>query len=327
MFQICLMMPLPSEDHVCYNGMVFDGYQYYLIPKGKKNIVKTDSCFKNMESIPTRRIYTTICYDSKEKCFWAASKESTNELFKLSDTFQEIGRIKLAPFPGMISGISYCCWDDSLLVSTKNKIFRTNKSCPPNTKEIWNCSGEVIAGVISLSPCFLYYYFLKDLQRIRIVTEDGSILEEIVPAKEKLTPANDFIIEHVIYHGQRDNCYYFQILATEHGNQQYLLEAKLEQNILGDLYPCNHTLFEKDSAPLSDVLELESNLNNLQCQDCALTSIPQTKGRRSCVSCNPSCNPCKDCRCDCHFPCKPCPKYCNDVLESIALVETSIAHI
>lgn len=276
MFQISAKMQLISEHDTGYAGIAFDGNYYYLTMKGKKRVARFDKRFRKMKTFSTYKLYTAICYDSKEKCFWAVESGVSSGLSKLNQSFRKIGQMDLSPFCGEFSGVSYCCSDNYLLVSIGGKIIQVDKSCTQDICEVENCHGISITGITCLSPYYLYQ-FTNIGQCVRIVTSDGSLVEEFPPPE-------GYTIEQVLYDDRKGEYDYFQILASNENGCPYLLEAKLEKCVLNELCHCNDTI-EKDCC-----------CNN-------------TCEKPSCPPLPPSCNS------------------CNEVLESIALVEAAIAHI
>ncbi|MEG2537738.1 MAG: hypothetical protein RSA45_07325 [Hydrogenoanaerobacterium sp.] len=277
MFQICGTIPLFTENNFSYQGIAFDGCCYYLTAKNRKKISKLDKCLKLVEDIPVGRVYSSICYDSTEKCFWATSCTRCHGIYKLNEDLKEVSLLRPEPFCGVFSCVAYCCKSNSLLVSIGDKIIHINKLHPENADEIKHCQGAFITGVTCISPCYIYY-FIKDEQQVRVISEDGAIIEEFTP------PEGD-IIQQMLYCGRDLEYDYFKALTLKQGCYPYLLELRLPRHIMGNILPCN----------------------------------------KICCGCHGDCTaPCDECEC-----CPPRPPYngCNDILESIALVEAAIAHI
>ena len=159
MFEICGTTPLFSKCNILpYNSVAFDGCHYYLTAKCKKKIYRMNECFQSMESFSTCRIYTSICYDSCEKWFWAISGESDSKLFKLNCSFKEIDQICINQNRGAFTGIDYMSKGDAILLSTSDKILKIEKSVPLSITVIKECANICITGVTGLSSSYLYYY-------------------------------------------------------------------------------------------------------------------------------------------------------------------------
>ncbi|MEG2097251.1 MAG: hypothetical protein RRY65_03710, partial [Pseudoflavonifractor sp.] len=263
--------------------MAFDGSYYYFTAKYKEKILRLDRNLKGKKLISTRKIFTALCYDTKENCFWAAAR-NCSEIFKLSPGFQELDCLKLGLLPGMISGISYACGEDVLLVTTGERVLRVTKCSPPVVTELKSCPGMLMTGITAVSPCYLYHA-MQSRQRLCLMSDCGNLLLEAYAPK-------DFFLDCMIYGGTCDGYAYFQALATHHDGCQYLLGTRIERAILGAIDPCNEDLFAEGILP-----------------DC--------RPPKPCPT--PDCDDC-------------CPEYppccgCNQVLESVALVETALAHI
>ncbi|MEG1166062.1 MAG: hypothetical protein RSD68_06570, partial [Oscillospiraceae bacterium] len=192
MFEICGSTPLFSESNVSsYSGIAFDGCNYYLTVKCEKKIVKLNKCFQCVEVFQTCRIYSCICYDICEGCFWATSAGCYSEVYKLNCALKEIDHIRVKPSCGAFSGVSYYCEDNSLLVSTENEIFRIDKMGNIKCKDEIRCPNAIVTGVTAIAPCCLYHY-INGVQRLRIVGKDGCVLEESTPPK-------GYIVEQALY--------------------------------------------------------------------------------------------------------------------------------
>jgi len=129
----CSLLPIKTDDCRKYTGIAFDGCFFYLTSPQSCLIDKLDACFENVETIETCRGYTSICYDERERCFWAVSAEEAGKIFKLDRCFCEIGCIYIEDLPDNCSNvvsIAYDCKRDILVVAFPKMIIEiTKKGC------------------------------------------------------------------------------------------------------------------------------------------------------------------------------------------------------
>lgn len=122
-------IPLPCPDDHPVRHMAFDGCFYYFTTCDCR-ILKTDLCFEHTQCIQTNQVYACLCYDQTEHCFWATSEKCVDKLFKLSSTLRETGCIELrlpCEERGVITGLSFNCCDNSLLMAVGQTVFAVKK--------------------------------------------------------------------------------------------------------------------------------------------------------------------------------------------------------
>lgn len=202
-------------------GMAFDGCHYYFSVFCDNIILKYDSDLEMIRKIETSRRYSRICYDYKEKCFWACSKDHYGCIFKLNCRFTEIDRIDLGyDLCGVISGLSYHCGDDSLLIAVADRVVKLTKY---NRKLQVVCTFPkcYVAGVLSLSPGIIITLFENGHQYMYII-------EEGKKQGRALSAPPCFLIDSMIIQpcssGDSIN---LSVLATKRGCYPYILTVKL----------------------------------------------------------------------------------------------------
>ncbi len=160
------------------NKFAFDGCNYYFTLACECRIVKTDTCFKTKKYFETCRVYDAICYDPKEHCFWASSKKYCNKLFKLNCRMFEIDCISVAcnANHGNITGLSYNCCNNSLIVSFANLVIEVKKQ-NHETNILYLSNGESILSVLSISPGYIISSSANKKQYIRILDKCGKQID------------------------------------------------------------------------------------------------------------------------------------------------------
>ncbi|MEM1483322.1 hypothetical protein V6615_00430 [Oscillospiraceae bacterium PP1C4] len=265
--------PLPAECCLTYDGMAFDGCNYIFTVCGECVLIKYNLSFCEKECIPTCREYSCICYDTKEKCYWAASRKCYYKIFKLSKCFQEIDFIDVHSCQecgAIITGLSYDCCDDSILVATPICVTRVSK-CSEIITVLQESCEEWITGVLSLSPGYIITAINNSTQYIYTYAQNGSLM------KMYCTP-RDYIVKNIIFNPcEKEKCkdIILYVYAIKKGCYPYMCKVILQPCQLGFIpYDCNYDI----------------------CHVC----------------------------CDDH-PCHRNP--CNDIMESVAQIETAISHI
>lgn len=262
---------LPSKCLTRYKGLAYDGCWLYLTVYCENRVIKLDPCFFQEEkSFDTCRCYSCICYDPKEKCFWASDDRCMSTVFKLNECFNEIDSIYIHTSDncgGLVTGISYNCCNDTLLVSFIGGIASVDKQHPKNSTTLMKSRYEWIMGVVSICPYYICYSRAEQKKEIRIYSYCGKLIKEIYLPCE-------LIIESVVFFPCVKDCsnYHFYALISKHGCYPYIWDCSIKRDVLCEgIRDCNYDIC--------------------------------------------------DCQCDEHR------RVCSDVLESIALVEASIAHI
>lgn len=275
MFRIESEKSLPAKCLTRYKGLAYDGCWFYLTVSCECKVIRFDSCFHDEKSFDTCRSYSCIGYDFKEKCFWASEDRCLSTIFKLDKNFHEIDSIPIRTselYGGLVTGISYNCCDDTLLVSLAGGVARVSKQHPKDSVTLMKSYREWVFGVVSICPYFICYSIAEQKKTIHIYSCDGKLIKDIgVPY--------ELIIESAVFVPcvkDSTNCHFY-VLISKRGCYSYILDCLMECDVLSEeICDCNYEICNSDS------------------------------------QCDESCE---------HKRC------CSDVLESIALVEASIAHI
>lgn len=268
MVQFHSCTPIPVDCGTCINHVAFDGCNYFCTVRCKCEIIRFDPCTSALHRYCTRREYDSICYDYVDHCFWASSRECRGRIFKLDCTMNEIDCISLSANHGVITGISYDCCKDVLIVSFSCAVVQVEKACE-HTEVLFTAKNFCIMDVLSICPGMVLTVLKGGKFYVLILDENGETTRcermDCLSAPQNL-----------IFNPCMPDCHKAQILAfiRKKNCYPYLCRSTLTLNDLG-FFPC-----------------------------CCNYQI--------CDAC------CGDCK-----PCDPG----KDVIESIALMETALAHI
>ncbi|MEG1180099.1 MAG: hypothetical protein RSD42_06795 [Oscillospiraceae bacterium] len=244
-----------------YSGMAFDGCNYYFLIPCMCKIIKYNQHFSHTNCFETDREYSCICYDYKECCFWAGSRECNNKIFKLDSCLKEIDCIKIRgckEATGVITGIAYHCCPDTLLVSFTGSVVEVNKKCEKAQLKYRACS-ILITGVCSVCPYYIITA-IKDSKQYIIVfdSKNRQLHTELVP--------DSYIIKSIIFNPCDIECkgYHFDILAIKKGCYPYVIKAEFKPSKFCFFpCPCNYYICKKccddkqckPFDPCSDIVE------------------------------------------------------------------------
>lgn len=194
------MIPLPSDCYCRYLCGAFDGNNYYFCIgtdcDGRVDIYGNTLEF--IRSVTTCRVYCALTFDPVACCFWAAACNMPARLYKLDLSLREIDSITVirpdtfCVSCGSISGVSYNCGNDTLIVAFYDAVWEINKN------------GSFVARIIGYTPDFVYTDVLSvypytiitmiNVNSQIIIVLDGNniqVEEDIIPT--------DFQIENIIF--------------------------------------------------------------------------------------------------------------------------------
>lgn len=244
--QIKNIIPMPTKYGCKYKGIAFDGCYFYITCPNQCKIIKYDLCFCEIECYEVQKTYTCICYDPKEKCFWAATNKHYYKLFKLDLCFNEIDFLSIHPCKNcgyIITGVSYDCCNDLLIIAFTNCIISCDKSDNSKCKIVSKSCGKCNMGISSISPSYIATTMIDHVQSIEIYNNCGKL-------KQKFKISEKYTIESIVFYACSKHCkekFYFYILASKNGCYSYLLECVV--NICDfklDICCCNYLSCNKD---------------------------------------------------------------------------------
>jgi len=139
-----------------FKGIAFDGCFYYLTDPQAFTICKLDDKFEPLDCFCTDKPFAGITYDSIDRVFWAFAENQSDTVYKLDRDLEEISAVRLCGCScGRITGISFDCRSDTLLVSSADAVYEIIKDgrCRRLLKEPEQCEGEFVS-VASMPPYF-----------------------------------------------------------------------------------------------------------------------------------------------------------------------------
>lgn len=279
MFELKSQTPLPSLCGERYRGIAYDGCHFYLTVRCVCLIIQINSCFEQEKCFETRRVYSSICYDPDEHCFWAAVEGALPTLYKLNECFQEIDCITVRGPNGClggITGVSYNCCKHALLVCFADGIILVNPNYPRESKIVVKAKHEWFFGVVSLCPYLLCYSMEDNKSSIRIYSDCGELLSKFhIPCDLGLESAvfwpcnNDF-----------SHCH-FCVLRTKHSTYPYLCDYLLTCDTICDtLCPCNYHLCHSCPCPEPCEDACKDVLESIALMEAALAHILNAEGEK-----------------------------------------------
>lgn len=284
---------LPEECCQKYSGMAFDGQFFFLTLPQKKQVYQFSREFVPESHYETSRPYTAICYDQSENCFWAAEDRKNDVLYKLNSCFEEIGYIEIRGCNKTccdIAGLSYHCETDRILVAFADFIAELSKK------------GQIVRGIQKIhTGC---YTAVLSVPSYLITVQRREEISNI-----NLFSCNGYLIKSFCVAGND------RIEAIELGFCPKCAEDSVELIILAHKPGTESCLFQYSLEHCG--INLCREYDTSCCNPCDCKSKWDCEAKEECPHMY-----------ECEHKCEPNPKKCtNDLIESIALVETALAHI
>lgn len=264
----------------CYSN------EYYnFLCLDKPQILIFNSELNYYTSFPTKRIFSSITYDTNEKVFFAISTSVKNTIFKLNLYMEEISIIKILGFENQnlkINAITYDECKKNLFLSTNTGILEVTKDgLIKNENLIQDISS---AFTYPIGSCIFYLSETNEKISLKLY-ENFKCLSKTNYLK------TEFQIKNIIdgYYDENSNIFRLYCLSQNKKLEYYLVCLIVSNCCLNTEYDC------------------ESHCD-CHCDSCT----------------NSNCNECPSCE---TIENENCQKSICDILESIALMEASLAHI
>lgn len=222
--QTLMLEYLPSS-----NGIVYDGYWFYLSVIGEYKIIKCDKYFHQIHCFETCRSYSKLCYDSKEHCFWATQAGDSSYLYKLNQFFEQIDtiHISLPDVKGdIITGISYNYYTDMLLLTYAKLVVAVNKYSLEEHIIFYSRSQEIIKGAIDIFGSFTGYCISSIQDKIEVYSNSKKFIAEAI------IPCHLRVVSLCLGYIQKNNSHiHIYILTVRENGEQCILNyiATFEQ--------------------------------------------------------------------------------------------------
>ena len=241
MFTIQTEIPLPVSPPARYIGIAYDGISFYFTKRCECKIYQYGPCFQLERCFDTCKSYTNICFDPKEHCFWASSDQCRAVIFKLNSCFQEVDCIRIivpdyCGEPAIITGISYNCCCDKLIVSFASHLVSVDKCDQEKNTLLVKATGEWILGTLSVCPYIICLCMTGTRQIIKIFSSDGKFLKEF-------RLSCDDIIESAVFVPTQNSPEHphLTVLVSRHHCYSYVWSCVLPCEVLEyPICPCNY---------------------------------------------------------------------------------------
>ncbi|MEG2857736.1 MAG: hypothetical protein RR994_03865, partial [Clostridia bacterium] len=196
----------------------------------------------------TCRNYTSMCYDTHDKCFWATGGSRGAFIYKLNKCFEEIDCIRVHATDicgSCITGVSYDCCNDTLMVSFDTGIVCVNKRNSNDTAIIKKDCRECIMSVTFTSPYYFCYCFAGKKKFIRIYSGCGELVSKCEVPRE-------ISIEAILFNPctcDFSHCHFY-ILASKDNCYSYVYHCILDcEEVCAGIYQCNYNICKDDCSP------------------------------------------------------------------------------
>ncbi|MEG1430410.1 MAG: hypothetical protein RSC89_02760 [Oscillospiraceae bacterium] len=244
MFHTQLEKPLPCAPSARYRGLCYDGCYFYCTDPCARTITQMSTCFETVHCFEVAKSYTCLCYDSSENCFWAAEEHCPAAIFKLDTHFREIDCLRVClpcDLLGVITGISYQCCRDTLLLSCGAGIVEVEKLHPQCAKILTKSGQAWMLTVVALCPYYLCCCLLNGRTMLRVYGKNGELLQQCeLPRGCSLEAA-------VFYPDKKDfGACHFYVLLSKCRCYPAILDCVLDLGgLCRNLCPCNYALCGK----------------------------------------------------------------------------------
>lgn len=272
MIQLHSCVPIPVGCDTSINHLAFDGCNYFCTIRCKHELIRFDPCCSALHRYYTCREYDCICYDYCDHCFWASSRTCCGRLFKLDCSMNEIDYIQISESAeyGMVTGLSYDCCKNTLIVSFPCIVIEIEKECETQ-KILYTAKEYWIMDILCICPCMLLTVLRCNKCYILVINQHGEKIACLC-IDGLSEPKN------LIFNPCMSDCHQspLQAFVLKKNYYPYLCSTDIFFDDLGFIpYCCNYEI----------------------CKECC-----------------------------CKKPCSDCDP-CQDIIESIALIETALSHI
>lgn len=227
-------LPIVLGHKLKAKHMAFEGCSYYFTILCENKIIQYDTHLCLEKCYSTCREYDYICYDVKDDCFWAADKDCYNTIFKLDRCMNEIDAIVIRgcnQIGEIITGVSYNCCSDKVIVSLACGLVQVDKCCS-DALILYSSNNGLITGVLSLYPGYIITVLKKSKQYVYVINHCGEML--------KSTEVDcRFMIKNMIFNPCSKDCasYDIEYLIYKKGCYPYSVKQPISSYDLG-YNPC-----------------------------------------------------------------------------------------
>lgn len=256
MVQLNLWTPIPVDCCTSINHVTFDGCHYFATVRCQCEILRFDPCCSGLHRYCTCRVYDCICYDYREHCFWASSRDCCGKIFKLDCGMNEIDCISISSSQGIITGISYQCCNDVLIVSFPCTVIQIEKSCA-HTKTLFTAKGFWIMDILSICPALLITVVRHNQFYLLVLDKKGRVTCHIcidgtcIPQNLIYQPCmKDCPEPQILAFARKENCYPYLCNCNISPHDLGIIPCPCNEQICGQCCDC-----KPDCDPCKDIME------------------------------------------------------------------------
>ncbi|MEG0846818.1 MAG: hypothetical protein RR090_06245 [Niameybacter sp.] len=155
-------------------SITFNGLRFVCLDPCNSRIILVDESFNTLETICAQHKYTSICFDSIERCYWAISDNNASVIYQIDSCFNEINKIYIKNIRRFkATGISYNCCEKKIWIAFPSYTGYLEKGCD-NLVYIQNRQETMInKAILSLPLCEVVSYQEDCKQFIEVCVPEG----------------------------------------------------------------------------------------------------------------------------------------------------------
>ena len=164
------------------SGIAYDGYRIYFTVKGEQKIIRYDIQLQQTQCYETSRCYSYLCYDSKDKCFWAIDAYDSSCFYRLNESFEPIDtlHISTSEVKGLQNtGISYDNDSNQLFLMYLNVIVSVDKESFQEHIVGYYRNRKSMKRMVGISESYLFSFVSKPQNEIHINSKEGKFLGKV----------------------------------------------------------------------------------------------------------------------------------------------------
>ncbi len=299
------------ESFVLYNERI-----YVTLPQ-KFEIIEYDMKFNNINVIKCGKSYKSLCFNEKCKCFFATDEINKNIIYKLDSRFEiiEYMRILADDEQYKIEIIGININNDNELILSGNfgycKLNKLEKLKDITLKNIKKQSKYITVLEICETDYKLKILEENCIQYIIIQAREKTIFKTTLGKEFDIKLGNILYLKNEVYGKHKYKYLYIFLLVANKCQESYVIKMKIRYEEIFDELFCGNNMQN------SCQHKIEKCLIQRKCHNKKICKKLYEK------SCEKKCKKkCKKIKIK-----KICKDNSADVIQSIALIEASIAHI
>lgn len=223
-----VVITLPAESGKKFTGIAFDCHFFYMALPQEHKICQFNQEFILVNCFQVNRPYHTICYDGRERCFWAAQDKQNRVIYRLDGNMRETGFLELCnciPSESQITGIS-CNWDNSSLYVSFTDYTAEFSQGGELIRSLQKTNDGRYTGVLSIPPYFALIRACKHAQWLQIFSDRNQLMFN-------LNIPDGYHIEGILFDAsniKQMGCISLIFLAGDRYSSPCILKCSIERN-------------------------------------------------------------------------------------------------